>query len=67
MKPVYLFAKALTLKHDEVLVIKFANEPEFSGELRLTFAVIGLPEQRKEQIRKVCRAISQYVIDVRIE
>ena len=66
MKPVALFAKAICLSNKEQLVIKFTNEPLFSGEIRLSSDVKWLSEAHKKAIKKVLNAISQYVTETYI-
>jgi hypothetical protein len=63
MKTVALFAKAIILHDDEVIVITFDNK-DISGEVRLSNMIRYASEQQKERIKKVLLAISHAVIDI---
>jgi|APHig6443718053_1056840.scaffolds.fasta_scaffold229514_2 hypothetical protein len=61
-----LNAKVLTLKTGETLVIRFAtkpedNEPEFSGELRISSDFEFLPIERRKEIQRVLAIIAPLV------
>jgi hypothetical protein len=51
----------LTLKTGETLVIRFSNEPEFSGELRISWEFNILPNKQQEQIKTVLKELAMYV------
>ena len=63
MKSKALFAKALLLKDKEILIIKFAMPNYANGELRLSNSVRFLDERRKETLKKVILAISDFVTE----
>ena len=56
-----LNAKVLTLQTGETMVIRFSNEPEFSGEMRISWEFKLLPIKQKEAIQKVLKELSIYV------
>lgn len=59
-----LFAQAICLRPNELLVIKFANGSEFSGQIVLSHDIFILPEGHKERIRRVLRMIYKYIVSV---
>ena len=56
-----LNAKVLTLKPGETLVIRFSNEPEFSGEMRISSDFNQLPKMQQESIQLVLKELAIYV------
>lgn len=61
-----LNAKVLTLQTGETLVIRFAskpedNEPEFSGELRISADFQFLPIAQQKGIQRTLAQVSPYV------
>lgn len=56
-----LNAKVLTLQTGETLVIRFSNEPEFSGELRISWEFKLLPDKQIKEIQRVLKEVAMYV------
>ena len=61
-----LHAKLLNLLNGETLVVRFAtkpedNEPEFSGELRISFDWNFLPPDQRDGIKKTLAQVAPFV------